>query len=185
MAADGMAEGEADAMLLAASRQDMAGFSTGAAFADAVTRVQEDMAVTRQAQDAAARITAGTAAAVARALAASRDDEGDGEAARSAEGALRGGAASRWADWALWAAFGAGAVALYRRLGGLGAFSQGVMVSWIDSASACALCQENAAGSPYAPVDVPPYPGHRACRCFLSTDDSLPMSLLAQFAGLL
>ena len=107
------------------------------------------------------------------------------EAESAVEEALTGArdAASRWTDFATWAAFGAGAVALYRRaasmLGGL--FTPSVLIDWQAQASACPVCQQNAAGSPYAPQDVPAYPAHGNCRCDLLTDTSLPLSMLAPF----
>jgi len=83
-------------------------------------------------------------------------------------------------DWSLWGAFGAGAVALYQRVA---AVTGEMGVDWIDSPSACPLCQQNAAGSPYAPEDVPPYPGHGGCRCDLQPDGNVPLSFFAGYLG--
>jgi hypothetical protein len=179
MTADGMAEGEADAMLLAASRQHVEGFSAAAAFAAALAGLRGDMSAARQAQETAGRIVTGAAADTARALAGAGGD-GEEDAGEALE---NGGAASRWTNFGLWAAFGAGAMALYRRLAYGDMLSDGILIDWIDSASACVLCQQNAGGSPYAPADVPSYPGHNHCQCVLSTSSSLPVSLLSQFAG--
>jgi hypothetical protein len=179
LAADGMAEGQADAMLLAAYSQKVAGFSAAAAFASARSQLQGDTSAARQAQDSAARMTAAAAAAVARALAAARAGASDKELAEEAESALRGGTIpGRGAERALWAAFGAGALALYRRVAAGQFTGQGPMIAWLDSASACPLCQRNAAGGPYAPADVPPYPGHGNCRCILASDTDIPLSML-------
>ena len=186
IARDGMAEGEADAMAFAAQKQRVAGFAAAAAYASARERLAGDMAVTRQAQDARERLAAAAAAVTARALTGSREDAGDGEAEEGIREALRNPATvSRWADWALWAALGAGALRLYQRAAAGQFTGQGVMISWQASASACVLCQANMAGSPYAPVDVPPFPAHHSCRCDLLSDGDLPLSMLAQFAGLL
>ncbi len=183
MIRDGMAEGEADALALAAHGQGQAGFSLAAAFAAAQARLDEDMSVARQAQEAAAGIVAGTASEAARALAASKDGEDD--SGEEAEEALAGSsAASRWADWSLWSAFGAGAVSLYRRISAGMFTGQGLMVDWNTDSSPCELCQENEDDGPYTPDNVPPYPGHPNCRCWLSSDSRIPASLMGQFLGL-
>jgi hypothetical protein len=44
------------------------------------------------------------------------------------------------------------------------------------------MCQDNEAGSPYAPEDVPDYPGHPNCQCELDQVSDVPSSF---FAGLL
>ena len=188
----GMAEGEAGALAYAAERQHAGNLDMDAAAASALASLQGDYGVTRRAQEAAAAVIGGAAADVARALVNTADGS-EKEARDAVQEALSGArnAASRWADFTVWAALGAGAVALYQRatsaLGGLvrGVFTPVVLVTWEAQPSACVICQQNAAGSPYAPVDVPAYPAHGACRCNLWTDSSLPMSLLAQFAGLI
>lgn len=183
---DGMAEGQADAMAFAAQKQRIAGFSLGAAYAAARGQYEGDAAVTGQAQDARERVAAAAAAAVARALAGAGDSESDDEAEEGVREALRNPATvSRWADWALWAALGAGAMKLYQSAAARQFTGQGLMITWQASASACPVCEQNMAGSPYAPVDVPPFPAHQSCRCDLLSDSDLPASLLAQFAGLL
>ena len=186
IAREGMAEGEADAMAFAAQKQRVAGFSAAAAYASARERLAGDMAVARQAQDARERLAAAAVAVTARALAGAREDAGEGEAGESIQEALRNPATvSRWADRALWAALGAGTLRLYQRAAARQFTGQGVMISWQASASACPVCLANMAGSPYAPVDVPPFPAHGSCRCDLLSDSDLPLSMLAQFAGLL
>lgn len=185
LAADGMAEGQADAMLLAARKQKVAGFSAAAAFASARDRLQGGTDATRQAQEAAAGMVEAAAAAVSRALATARRDATEDELAEQAEAALRVGTiASRAADWALWTAFGAGAMALYQRVAAGQFTGGGLLVTWQDSASACPLCSANAAGSPYPPAYVPSYPGHPSCRCILVADSDIPLSMLSLFAGL-
>lgn len=182
----GMAEGEAGALAYAAEQQHAGNLDMDAAAASALATLQGDYGATRQAQEAAEAVIGGAAADVARALVNSAGSS-EKDAREAVEEALTGArnAASRWADFTVWAAFGAGAVALYRRISA-GIFAgQGVLVDWLASASACPRCELNASGSPYAPVDVPPYPGHQNCRCMLYTRTDLPASLLAQFAGLI
>ena len=179
MARDGMAEGEADAMAFASQKQRLAGFSIDAAYTAAVARLDGDLAVSRQARDAAAGITGSAAKAVARALPAASQD-GREAMERAAEAALRD-IVARGADWALWSALGAGAIALYQRAAAQQFTGQGLLLDWNISASACPVCQQNAAGSPYALADLPAYPAHGACRCWISADGDLPLSMLAPF----
>ena len=182
---DGMAEGEADAMAAAAFQQKLGTFDTDAAFASALATLQGDYGVTRQAQEMTAGLIAAAAADAARALA--KEDGSEEEAAGAVRGAVSGssvGAVGRWVEAALWGAFGAGGIALWKRaasaLGGL--FSSGVeLISWDTDSSPCALCSDNAADGPYAPEDVPPYLAHPNCRCSLSSVGNLPASWLASF----
>jgi hypothetical protein len=180
-----MAEGEADAMAAAAYQQHLGAFDTDAAFTAALATLQGDYGVTRQAQEATAGLIAAAAAGAARALAGQPDDSSEDADAEAVRGAVSSGfgALGRAVDYVLWGAFGAGAVGLWKRaasaIGGL--FSQSVLVDWLDTASACILCQGNAAGSPYAPEDVPPFPAHGSCRCDLSSEAQLPLSWLAPF----
>ena len=180
---DGMAEGEADAMTAAASQQELGRLDTGAAFTVALATLQGDYGVTRQAQEAVAGLVSGAAAAAARALAGQPDGSSEDEAAD----ALRAGASGmlgRAVDYLLWAAFGAGAMALWKQAasaaGNLSA-SRGVMISWIAGASSCQVCQQNDAGSPYAPEDLPSFPAHANCACSLESDTPVPLSFLAPF----
>ena len=180
---DGMAEGEADAMTAAASQQELGPLDTGAAFTVALATLQGDYGVTRQAQEAVAGLVSGAAAAAARALAGQPDGSSEDEAAD----ALRAGASGmlgRAVDYLLWAAFGAGAMALWKQAasaaGNLSA-SRGVMISWIAGASSCQVCQQNDAGSPYAPEDLPSFPAHANCACSLESDTPVPLSFLAPF----
>ncbi len=79
-------------------------------------------------------------------------------------------------DWAVWAAFGAGAMALYA-LAGVQAYD------WLDVGDGreCQTCLTNAAGSPYRLENFPDLPAHIRCRCSCSTSDPLPLSFLAAF----
>jgi hypothetical protein len=185
---DGMAEGEADAMAAAAYQQRLGRFDTDAAFAAALATLQGDYGVTRQAQEAAAALIAGAAADAARALAGTDDDSGEEEAAEALKGAVSGSgisAVARWVERALFGAFGAGSIALWRRaaaaLGGL--FGSVELISWDTDSSPCVLCSENASDGPYLPQDVPPYLAHPNCRCSLSSAGDVPSSWLASFLG--
>ena len=60
--ADGMAEGEADSLAVAAERQGVKGFSLAAAFTVAAAALQGDPDVSRKAQEAAQGILGGVAA---------------------------------------------------------------------------------------------------------------------------
>ena len=182
---DGMAEGEADAMAAAAWQQNLGPFNTDAAFTAALATLAGDYGVTRQAQEAAQGLIAGAALDVARVLA--REDGSEEETAEAVKAALTGGSAvGRWVEKAVWGAFGAGGIALWKRaasaLGGL--FGSGVeMISWDTDSSPCVLCAENASDGPYLPADVPPYLAHPSCRCSLSSVGNLPSSWLASFLG--
>jgi hypothetical protein len=177
----GMAEGEADALAVAAQDQGHGSLDTGAAHEAAVARLRDDYGTGRQVREAVAGLAAAVTAAAARALAASDDKSTEDETAE----VMRTGAsaaAGRWTDYALWSAFGAGAADLWKRAASaLGNLFTSTEVNWIDSASACIVCQQNAAGSPYAPEDVPPYPAHAHCHCELESEARLPFSWLAAF----
>lgn len=174
MTLDGMTEGQADAMAFAAYRQKAAGFSITTAFTTARARLAGNPDAARQAQETAARITQAAARHVARAI----DQAGDGEAEEEAREALTGragdNAVSRWVDYLLWAAFGAGAMALYRKAAAQQFTGQGVMVDWITAEDnrVCPACQRNEDDSPYPPDQVPSYPAHSRCRCVLDSDDA-------------
>jgi hypothetical protein len=181
--AGGTAEGEADALAAAADRQGVSGFVIGTAFSAALVKAQGDPGVTQQAQETAEKIIGGAAADIGRTLAAMAEDGGgEGEMAGAVSDVTSGSQSRSLNSWlpdALWAAMGAGALALYSQA------SQGdstVMTDWITDGNPCAACQDNEAGSPYAPEDVPSYPQHPRCQCTLSTDSDIPSSF---FAGLL
>jgi hypothetical protein len=178
----GLAEGEADAMAVAAQDQGLGSLDIAAAVAAAVARLAGDSTAGQRVRDAASGLAGAVAAAVARVLAGSGQDSTEDEVAEAMRSAASA-ASGRWTDWALWGAFGAGAVSLWRRAASAfsGAFSQSVLIDWDTDSSPCALCSDNASGSPYAPEDVPSYPGHGNCRCSLSTEASLPSSWLNAF----
>lgn len=180
---DGMAEGEADALAMAAHRQGLGPFDIGAAFRAARVRLADDTGAARAAQDAADRLINGAVADAARVLATAAADASAADLAAAVAAAILGqdiSAVGRWTEEALWEAFGAGAVDLYRRASGLFA-GQGVEIDWLTDSSPCARCQENADGSPYTPYDVPAFPGHPHCRCNLASQSVLPVAFLRPF----
>jgi hypothetical protein len=183
---DGMAEGEADAMAMAAHAQRAGAFSIAAAFRAAAQRYRDDAAVAEAAREAAGSLANGVARDIARVLASSAADASDAELITAVDGYLRGDevpAVARWTEEALWKAYGAGAVRLWQRVAAGNLAGASIGVSWEVDSSPCALCEENAAGSPYLPYEVPAYPGHRGCRCWLVSDARLPVSVLAPFLG--
>jgi hypothetical protein len=52
-----------------------------------------------------------------------------------------------------------------------------VLVNWENDGNPCAACQDYAAGSPYAPQDVPGYPAHLNCQCELTDAGDAALSL--------
>ena len=181
---EGMAEGEADAMAMAAHAQRLGAFSIAAAFRAAAQRYQDDVAVTETARQAAESLANGVARDIARVLARSAADASDADIIAAMDGYLRGDevpAVARWTEEALWSAYGAGAVRLWQRAASGNLAGASVGIDWLTDSSPCALCAENAAGSPYLPYEVPAYPGHRGCRCWLVSDARLPVPVLAPF----
>jgi hypothetical protein len=176
----GMAEGEANALALAAHEQGLAGFQVDRAFQAAYDRLDGDPAVTRQAQDAAEGMVDSTAAGVGRNLADEAEDEDSGEqdmtaaAAQAAAGSTLGG----WVGNLLWSAFGRGALGLYSRAADSGAQ---VLIDWFSEPSACIICQDNTANGPYLPQDIPPYLAHPSCRCWLASATGLPDWMLTEW----
>lgn len=171
----GMAEGEAGALALAASRQGVTGFRIAKAFRAAYDRLDGSGDVSHKAADTIAAIVAGAAADAGRALAGQAGDGGsEDDMTSAAQDALTGDdarSAWSWTDWAVWAAIGAGASALFR-LAGIGS------IAWYDVGDSreCQTCLDNAAGSPYQAGSVPPFPAHIRCRCSLDAADSSPLS---------
>lgn len=177
---EGMAEGEAGALALAASRQGKTGFRIDDAFKAAYERLADDHTITQRARDAATRIVDGTAGDTGRRLAGmAGDDSGEDDMAGAADGIVTGddvSAVDRWTDWAVYAAIGAGTLALY-------ALAGVQFCDWNDAGDSreCPTCAANAAGSPYALAGLPEYPGHIRCRCSISTSGRIPLSFLAAF----
>jgi hypothetical protein len=183
--AEGMAEGEADALAVAADRQGATGFVIAGAFTAALARSQADPGVSQQAQQAAEKMTTGAANDTGRTLAALAAD-GSTEAGMSAavEDETSGSQSRSVAmgtDWTLSAAILAGAAALYSQASS--SQSAAVMVNWVTAGDGrvCNTCSGYEDNSPYAPEDVPDYP-HGGCRCSTEPADDIPSSF---FAGLL
>ena len=177
----GMAEGEADALALAASRQGKTGFDIAAAFKAAYGRLADDHTISQQAADTVTRIIDGAGNDLGRRLASmAGDGSSEQDMADAVDDVAAGddvGSVSRWTDWALWAALGIGAMALYSQAGV-------TLVSWVTAGDTrvCAQpCQENEDNSPYLLGQVPEFPGHPRCRCSLDTSDSISSSFLDAF----
>jgi hypothetical protein len=203
----GMAEGEADALALAASRQGRAGFAIAKAFRSAYDRLAGDDEVSRQAGGAVAKIVAGAAADTGRVLAAQAGDGGSEDDMTDAVDDTVTGKQPRavdiGTDWHLYAAILAGAVALWQRLAGTGSGTGAgnagspvpsgpdtpppgppagpILLSWITAGDArvCVVCSGYEDNSPYTPEQVPDYP-HPRCRCSVDlAPDSGSSSFLA------
>ena len=181
---DGMAEGEADALALAASRQGKTGFRIARAFSAAYARLDGDQGISHRAEDALAAITAWAAADTGRALASQAEDGGSEDDMASAVDDTLAGEQPRSVetgiDQALYAAILAGAVALWQQADGSGGGTGAgtivppggtppggpVLMSWVTAGDGrvCVVCQGYEDGGPYRPEDVPGYP-HPRCRC--------------------
>src|SRR5208282_956775 len=175
---DGMAEGEADSLAVAADRQGVKGFSVAAAFTAAAQALQGDPEVSRKAQETAQGILAAAAASVSVVLAdGAGNGSSDAEMADAVTGTVMGPDVSPvkygLAD-ALWAAAGAGLMGLIGKLLGGGPATAGTapaagptvppspppeeaepglaLINWVcEGGSPCVTCLENQGGSPYAP----------------------------------
>jgi 2'-5' RNA ligase len=171
----GMAEGEADALALAAARLGKTGFRIADAFKAAYARLADDHTITALAAAVLTQIIDSAGGDLGRRLAALAGD-GAGEddmAAAVSEVTTEARSLKTWLADAIWGAIGTAAVALYT-LAGVG-------VDWDADEGACPACAANAAASPYSPANVPGFPGHPRCRCELSTRSRLPLSLLTPF----
>ena len=117
---DGMAEGEADSLAVAADRQGVKDFPVAAAFTAAAQALQGDPQVSQRAQETAQAILAGTAAALSVTLAdGAQNDASDDEMADAVSGTVTGPDVSPVKSWlanALWAAAGAGLTRLIGKL---------------------------------------------------------------------
>jgi 2'-5' RNA ligase len=180
----GMAEGEAGALAAAASQQGTTGFDIAAAFLTAYERLKDDAGVAARAVATLTLIIDSAAADAARKLAAlTAEGASEDEMEQEAEEATTGRSVRSvltWVQQALWAAIGAAALALWARCGTANGAAQTVNW-WTSSGNPCALCVANEAGNPYAIADVPSYPGHPGCQCYLDATDPVPSSFLASF----
>lgn len=178
----GMAEGEADALAAAAARQGVTGLDIAGAFASAYGRLEGDPGVSQQAQETLERIVQGAAADLGKQLA---EDAGAGKGQQDMVSGVRGlltGAVRSVRSWVvdgMQAALGAGVKGLLSLVGQGG---QTGLLNWVTDGAPCAACSDNEAGSPYAPEDLPDFPGHPNCMCEIDPDTDIPSSF---FAGLL
>jgi hypothetical protein len=182
MIGEGMAEGEADALAIAAAVQQLGPFNLGAAFAAALASLKDDTGTGSRAQAAAAGLITAMGNALARVL-GSHGPDGDGLDDDARDVLAGGKTLARAVDWSLWGAFGAGAVALFKRIAGSSEDAGQVLLDWTTDISPCALCQSNADGNPYTPDDLPGYPGHSNCRCSVDPASDVPVSFLAAYLG--
>jgi hypothetical protein len=56
-----------------------------------------------------------------------------------------------------------------------------IMIAWVTDGNPCQLCIDNESNGPYAPQDVPAFPGHPNCKCDLTTADNIPSSFFAAY----
>jgi hypothetical protein len=177
---DGMAEGEADALILAADRAGKVGFDIDAAFTAAYERLDGNLTLTGRAQDVLTRILDGASGDVARLLiAADQTDKDLADAIAALLDADNVRAVTVWVDWGVWAALGAGILGLF----GLAGVTE---ISWVTAGDSrvCAICAGNEDNGPYPPWGVPEFPGHPGgCRCSLDTTSSIPASFIAAHLG--
>lgn len=178
----GMAEGEADALALAADKQGAAGLAISAAFTAAYDELDDDASIGQQAKDAADRMTDGAAGDIGSALADQAEADGSEQDMADAAGeALSGDSATAdHADWALSAAILAGAGALMSRIAAGSDVSGLLNFVTASDGRVCATCQDLADNGPYLPQDFPAYP-HPRCRCAAEPADTVPASFLAAF----
>jgi hypothetical protein len=187
---EGMAEGQADALALAADKQGAAGFQIGRAFTAANEQLAGDSGVAERAQDTAGKVVGGAGNDVGRALAdGAKSGAGVEDMTSDVRDAVTGDqsrSVSANTDGALSAAILAGAVALYGQAaaaqaagGGSGqgadaaaasAQPPSVLLDWITAGDdrVCNTCSDYEDNSPYTPEAVPDYP-HPACRCSVDT----------------
>jgi len=201
----GMAEGEADALAVAAARQGAGGIAIDRAFADAYERLADDGDISRQAADAARKMIDGAAADASGVLAGAPDGASD-DTADAVDDTVTGNdvrSVGSWLQDVIWGAIGAG-IAWLCGLAGTGSTpgpvpppgpGEGpvpppvppeppagpVFLNWVTDGNPCVACQDNEAGSPYAPQDLPPFPQHPRCQCEIVPADDVPASYFAAY----
>ena len=162
----GMAEGEADALAVAAAQQGIAGLDIDAAFTAAYARLEHDPSLPTRVLDALVKMIDGTASDIARTLARlTADGATEDQMRQETEDTATGDhvrSVTAWGQWALWAAIGTAILSLYNRTGT--ADGSALLIDWIcEGGNPCAQCLDNQAGSPYEQADVPAFPGHPNC----------------------
>lgn len=174
--AAGRAEGMVSAVAVAADRAGRTGLDWNAAFDDAYQAVERLDEPGRQVGAWLARLVQRAETALARVLQRSADNGDDAKSmADAAEDALTAGEddpagsdVDFITDWAMTSAAAAGALALYQ--------SEGVLTcDWVSvgDGRVCAQCEAAEAGSPWALGDLPEWPAHPRCRCFVSASVDL------------
>jgi hypothetical protein len=197
----GMAEGEAGALALAASRIGRTGFRIDQAFKTAYGRLAADHRISQKAADSVTSLINWAAGDVGRHLASmTGDGKSEDEMTADVEDMTTGQdsqAVTQGSDRAVWAGILAGAVALYSRMSGdASSLPVGgpdtpappqpppdagpILLDWISAGDSrvCPTCSGYEDNSPYTPEQVPAYP-HGRCRCSVDlTADTRYTSLL-------
>lgn len=174
--AAGRAEGMVNAVAVAAEQAGRAGLDWNTAFDDAYQAVERLDEPGEQVATWLARLVQRAETALARVLQRSADNEDDAEAMANAaediltpdEGDPTGSDVDFITDWAMTSAAALGALALYQ--------SEGVLTAdWVSvgDGRVCAQCEANEAGSPWSLRDLPEWPAHPRCRCFVSASVDL------------
>jgi 2'-5' RNA ligase len=172
----GHAEGMVNAVAVAAEQAGRSGLDWNAAFADAYQDVQRLDDAGATVDTWLTRLIRRAEASLARILQQSAD-RGDSRDTMTdaAEDALtpdeddpEDGDVGFITDWAITSAAAGGALALYQ--------SEGVLTcDWLSvgDGRVCPACEANEAGNPWAPGDLPEWPAHPRCRCFVSASVDL------------
>jgi 2'-5' RNA ligase len=171
----GHAEGMVNAVAVAAEQAGRAGLDWNAAFADAYQDVQRLDDAGAAVDTWLTRLIRRAEASLARILQQSADRGDDRDTMTdAAEDALTPDEddpdddVGFITDWAITSAAAGGALALYQ--------SEGVLTcDWLSvgDGRVCPACEANEAGNPWAPGDLPEWPAHPRCRCFVSASVDL------------
>lgn len=164
---DGVAEGTAGGIAIAAQQAGVSAVNFDAAFRDAATAAGNDQQYQGHAQQWLGQMVGAVSRDLGRRL--NRMAGGGATAAQMATETRSSGtgrhvaAVALLTDWALGHAFTLGALAVY------GALSVAT-VNWITvgGSKVCAPCLSLESGSPYAVFGAPQPPRHPACRCVLA-----------------
>ena len=203
---DGMAEGEANSLAVAADRQGVKDFPVAAAFTAAAQALQGDPQVSQRAQETAQAILAGTAAAPSCDAGGRRRERlqrsRDGRCGQRRHNRAGVSPVRSWLANAPRTAAGAGLTGLIGRLltgsparttpetGPEGPPSPppeppepGIaLINWVsEGGNPCVTCLDNQGDSPYTPDDVPQYLAHNHCMCALSLASDVPSSFFAAY----
>ncbi|NUP39518.1 MAG: 2'-5' RNA ligase family protein [Streptomyces sp.] len=174
--AAGRAEGMVNAVAVAAEQAGRSGLDWNAAFDDAYRDVARLDEPGEHVDTWLGRLVDRAETALARVLQRSADEGADADAmADAAQDALTpndddlaDSDVDFIADWAMTSAGALGALALYQSEGAL-------TCDWVSvgDGRVCYACEANEAGSPWALGDLPEWPAHPRCRCFVSASVDL------------